>query len=187
MAEDPSKKNEAYRIAEADSKNCEICRGDGMATVYAPSYGCGDKPASALRRDNLGRPCVVRTVAHCLCPLGRYLRATTKEDVLRRMPDVVNINEGYSQWSLIDPTEEPIDDPGRPVTKADFDAFRRKLENRPVLKDVDHVAPARQTPWSILTAYRRRIARELELDEAVAEVLTIHELMKIKESRGGKV
>lgn len=179
MVEDKSKKNEAYRIAEADSKDCEDCNGDGMATVYAPGYD-----GSSLRRDNLGRTFVARTVAHCRCPLGRHLRASSPEDVNRRTPEVANILAGHSNWSLDDPTEKPVNDPGRPVTKEDFDAFWRMLTNRPMLKETNGDATVKQPAWSLQTAYRKRLARDLGLDDRIADVLTIDELMTITKTRG---
>ncbi len=178
MAEDKSRKTEAYLIAEADSRDCPICCGQGMSTVYAPDYD-----GSALRRDSSGRPYIARTMAHCRCPLGRYLRASSGNDVVRRTPDVMSIGEGYSTWSLIDPIEEPVDDPGRPVTGDDFDAFRRMLANRPMVKVVDDGLPPNQSAWSIHTALRKRLARELGLDERLADVLTIEELHRLQEHK----
>jgi len=178
MAENTNKKSDAFLVAEMDSKDCRICGGEGMATVYAPGYD-----GSALRRDNLGRLFVARTMAHCSCPLGRHIRASSKEDVVRRTPDVMDISEGYSSWSLIDPTEDPVDDLHRPVAKEDFDAFRRMLEYRRIVQDAGAVAPPKQTAWSIETNLRKRFAREIGIDESLADVLTIEELRKIREAR----
>ena len=175
---DDQKRSDAYLIAEADSKDCRICGGEGMATVYAPGYD-----GSVLRRDNLGRPFVARAMAYCLCPLGRHLRASSSEDVIRRTLDVVNIREGFSDWSLVDPTEDRVDDPGRPVTKDDFDAFWVMAANLRVTLDAERVAEPKQTAWSIQTNLRKRLARGIGLDDRVADVLTIDQLMKIKEAR----
>ncbi len=178
MAEDSSKKSETYRIAEADSRDCEDCQGDGMVRVYAPGYD----GSCALRRDNAGRPFVARTMAHCRCPLGRFIRASWPEDMVRRTPDLIDILNGHSPWLEVDPTVKPVGDPQRPVTQEDFDAFWRVIEKRPMLKDAEHVAAPKQTAWSIQTALRRRLAREIGIDEGVADVLTIEQLQDIKEN-----
>jgi hypothetical protein len=178
MAENTDKKSDAFLVAEMDSKDCRICGGEGMATVYAPGYD-----GSALRRDNLGRPFVARTMAHCSCPLGRHIRASWKEDLIRRTPDVVDIMDIRQRWSLIDPTKDFVDDPGRPVTKDDFDAFWVMAANLRVTLDAERVAEPKQTGWSIQTNLRKRLAREIGLDERVADVLTIEELQKVKEAR----
>jgi hypothetical protein len=176
MAEDQRPGTEGYKIATADSKDCEFCHGQGVATVYASGYN-----RSPLLRDHDGRPYVARTMAHCHCPLGRFLRMASKEDVRRATPEVANILDGYSTWSLDDPTEEALDDPSRPVTKKDFTSLRRKIESQKMLKLSDDAALPRQSAWSIQTALRKRLARELGLDEQIADVLTIDELQQIKE------
>jgi hypothetical protein len=179
MAEDNKKKTEAYLIVEAESRNCPVCSGAGMATVYAPGYD-----GAPFLRDRDGRPYVARTMAHCQCPLGRYLRASSPEDVVRRTPDVTMINEGYSTWSLVDPTEEVPDDHRHPATQADFDEFWRMVESRKMLKDATDLVPPKQSAWSQQTAMRDRLAREIGLDEGVAEIFTIGELLSLKKAKG---
>lgn len=177
MAESQSKKSESYRIAEAESQDCRDCGGDGLVRVYASGY-----TGSPIGQLEDGRIYVARTMAHCRCPLGRFIRASWPEDMVRRTPDLIDILNGLSPWSVDDPTAELVDDPRRPVTKEDFDAFWRMIKNRPVLKDVEHVATPKETAWSIQTALRRRLAREIGIDEGVADALTIEQLQDIKEN-----
>ena len=174
MAETQSKKSEALCIAEADSRDCDDCHGDGMVMVY---------DGSQIRRDKLDRPFVDRVIAHCCCPLGRFVRASWPEDLRRRTPDLIDVLDRRSRWSAVDPTAERVDNPGRTVTKEDFDAFWQMVANLSVAKDVENVAGSRRTVWSMQTDYRKRLARELDLDERVADVLTIDQLLGIKEAR----
>lgn len=174
MAEAQSKKSEALRIAEADSRDCDDCHGDGMVVVYDDSQ---------IRRDKLGRPFVNRVVANCRCPMGRFLRASWPEDLRRRTPDLIDVLNGRSLWSENDPTAELVDDPGRPVTKEDFDAFWQTVEYPPPAKKPGDVAVPRQTPWSVVLDLRKRLCRELGLDERIANSLTMDQLRKIEEVR----
>ena len=79
----------ALDIARADSRDCQFCNGDGMRTVFAPGYN-GD----AIVRDREDRAYVARTVATCLCSLGRYIRSRMPEDVRRRTPEIDLIAPG---------------------------------------------------------------------------------------------
>jgi hypothetical protein len=103
--------------------------------------------------------------------------------LVERTPDIVEVLNGSSYWSAKDPTAERVDDPGRPVTKEDFAAFWEMVANLSVTKDVENVAGSRRTVWSMQTDYRKRLARELEVDERIADSLTLDELLKIKEVR----
>jgi len=178
MAEAQSKKSEALLIAEADSKDCDDCHGDGMVMVYA--FGYTGSPVGELED---GRRYVARTMAHCCCRLGRLFRSTWTEDLVRRTPDLIEILEGRSRWSVVDPTAECVDDPQRPVTKEDFDAFWQTVEYPPPAKKPGEVAVPRQTPWSVVLDLRKRLCRELGLDERIANSLTMDQLRKIEEVR----
>jgi hypothetical protein len=178
MAESQSKKSEALLIAEADSKDCDDCRGDGMVMVYASGYT--GSPVGELED---GRRYVARTMAHCRCPMGRFLRASWPEDLRRRTPDLIDVLNGRSLWSENDPTAELVDDPGRTVTKEDFDAFWQTVEYPPPAKKPGDVAVPRQTPWSVVLDLRKRLCRELGLDERIANSLTMDQLRKIEEVR----
>ena len=100
MAENQDRKTESYRIAEADSKDCDDCHGEGLVTVYAPGY-----TGSPIGKLKDGQRYVARTMAHCRCPLGRLIRSSWKEDVVRRTPDLIDVLNGYSRWSVDDPIE----------------------------------------------------------------------------------
>ncbi len=121
----------ALAIATADSRDCAFCSGQGMATVYAPGY-----TGSAIAQLPDGRRYVARTTAHCMCPLGRFVRAAAKEDVRRRTPEVGDIAQGRSHWSLDDPTEEPVDNPTAPVDAAAFRRLWRQIHVSRIAKPV---------------------------------------------------
>lgn len=92
--------------AEFASRNCPFCSGGGMTSVYHP----GPDPA---RKE----PAVV--AAHCTCPAGRWMRnrlAETTPELLRRIPDLLAVAQGYSTYQIdppwYDPTAEPKPFPG---------------------------------------------------------------------------
>jgi hypothetical protein len=103
----------ALDIATADSRDCAFCCGQGITTVYAPGYN-----GNAIMRDSNDQPYSARTVAHCFCPLGRFIRAKAPEDVRRRTPEVDMVAQGRSLWSLVDPTESSLYDSTSNVDEA---------------------------------------------------------------------
>lgn len=100
--------NDERDYQASQSRDCPHCGGNGLATVYRPEYqgraveqlqvvrGGGEVEIEAV---------VVRTVAHCCCPLGQWMRSNVGDDARRRIPDVITILAGRSLWDLRDPTE----------------------------------------------------------------------------------
>lgn len=117
--------------AQADSRDCPFCDGQGMATVYAPGY---NSHAVGVAR-NYQRH-VLRTMAFCRCALGQYMRAMAKDDVRRRTPEVEEIAQGRSQWLLDDPTEEPLVDPSSPADEASWRNLWRQIRESRIAKPI---------------------------------------------------
>ncbi len=80
----PSKPDDASKATpEALSRDCEFCSGSGHATIYQ-----GD---------------LIRS-AHCVCPMGRWMRGRTSLDLQRRIYDLHAILSGETiGWSTDDP------------------------------------------------------------------------------------
>jgi hypothetical protein len=74
------------------SRDCEYCGGHGMARVYYPEYR-GDPTEEVAcwgRGGEVVRKAIpVAVMAHCVCPLGRWMRGRL---------------DGGSRWLARDPT-----------------------------------------------------------------------------------
>lgn len=87
--------------AEFASRGCPFCSGVGMCPVYHP---CPD-PA---RKES---PCVA---AHCSCQAGQWMRkrlAETHPELLRRIPDLIAVAQGYSTYQIDPPWYDATADP----------------------------------------------------------------------------
>lgn len=120
--------SEPVRSAERDdaaqrSFRCRICEGQGMRLVFH-SDGDGAREIAQTIPDGRGGMKTVRiptqVSAHCICPLGRWMRDKTDFATRRRIPDVAEILEGYSVWLLEPPGKH--DPEARPMTRADINA-----------------------------------------------------------------
>lgn len=99
--------------AEGQSRGCVHCEGQGLVTVYHPLHdGSGGRIIQAA--DGRRRTIPTRVMAHCDCPLGRWMRSKTTEDMLARIPMLADVLAGRSRWLAYDPTDgdEPFH-PGR--------------------------------------------------------------------------
>ena len=103
--------------AERASRDCGHCSGSGQVRVYHPSR-TGDGPI--VVRDFRGRewrrPSAV--VAHCSCPMGRWLRACIRAsapDLLQRIPDFIEVVGGRSRWLAEDPSIDAESEPSAPA------------------------------------------------------------------------
>ena len=95
-------KDEAW----AQSRNCPHCSGEGLAEVFDPSFD---------GRRSVVRECIVRgevkrvlypqvIAAHCLCPMGRWIRVKAEPQILDRIPDLADVLAGRSRYQAADPT-----------------------------------------------------------------------------------
>jgi hypothetical protein len=89
------------------SRDCEYCGGHGMARVYYPEYR-GDPTEEVAcwgRGGEVVRKAIpVAVMAHCVCPLGRWMRGRLDGDTLAGIPDLMEILTGRSRWLARDPT-----------------------------------------------------------------------------------
>jgi hypothetical protein len=93
--------------AQARSARCPQCGGSGQVTVYdrdyrghAVEYLTREGPGGELMR----LPVPMRVVAHCLCPMGVWLRARTARDLLEVIPGLADVLEGRTRWTTEDPS-----------------------------------------------------------------------------------
>lgn len=117
--------------ARSDSRDCPFCDGEGMITVYAPLY---KGEVFVVTPD--GRKYVARTTAHCRCRLGRYMRAQTKEEIRRSIPDVEDIATGRSRWLVVSPIEKPLVDSSSPVDEASWRKWWRRVRVSRIAKPI---------------------------------------------------
>jgi len=83
--------------------DCQYCSGIGFVTVYRSDYQ-GSRVifgSGGLRGMSPGS-----VNAHCICKLGRQLRARTSSDVLGRIPDLGEVLAGRTRWILGDPRRD---------------------------------------------------------------------------------
>ncbi len=83
--------------------DCPHCRGHGLVTVFHPGYG-GLPIVDVVGAGGEVRQIPGRVSAHCVCPVGRWMRARTEEATLPRIPDLAPVVEGRSRWTMHDPT-----------------------------------------------------------------------------------
>lgn len=97
---------DSLETAKRQSAQCGWCDGHGMRQVFHPRYK-GSQVIMIDREDDRGevrkRPTAARVAAHCICPLGRYMRAKTDDDNRPRIPDLQRVLEGRSLWMAHDP------------------------------------------------------------------------------------
>jgi hypothetical protein len=96
--------------AEAASRSCKHCGGSGQAMIYHPLYD-GNPTRKAIRDDGTWTQTAARVVAHCVCPMGRWLRERTDKDVIKRIPDFQlaidgKLFSGGHCWLSYDPCDD---------------------------------------------------------------------------------
>lgn len=88
-------------------QGCGRCGGSGVVTVFHPRYtgsvviavdvaGPGGEVRKAQQPG--------RVAAHCVCPMGRWVRSKLDVETSRRMPDLGDVLEGKSRWLAEDPS-----------------------------------------------------------------------------------
>jgi len=115
--------------AKHESRNCQLCSGDGWAPVYNPRFR-GDPVETEIDARTGQRQVLMRLNAYCVCPMGRkiaVLHQQSSKDVFLRTPDYHDVVAGrYPNWQTENPAlrdAEPIDQARLP------EAFQRLLEN----------------------------------------------------------
>jgi hypothetical protein len=95
----------AYELALASSRGCPHCEGNGLVTVFNPSYV--GLPATTVLRHGEPFEVAVRAAGVCCCSLGDwYLRSLTKtaSDILERVPVLSEVLAGGTTWTERDPS-----------------------------------------------------------------------------------
>jgi len=102
-------------VAMDNANGCEHCSGTGLAQVYNPD---------PKRWPNIP----TQVAAHCLCTAGRWMRAQSTADIIRRTPDFVNVWAGKSGWIPYNPATPDDPEPAdfRPSKWRDLLAERTK-------------------------------------------------------------
>jgi hypothetical protein len=84
--------------AQAASRDCPFCEGEGMIPVYHPAF---TGASVGITKD--GQPYVASTTAHCRCELGIWIRDRNLPEIQARIPWVEDICRGRSKWLLESP------------------------------------------------------------------------------------
>jgi hypothetical protein len=114
--------------AERQSRHCPVCEGRGLATLYRDGYR--GHAAETIEDPERGRrQIVMRIMAHCVCALGRWMRARTDDEMRRRIPDLNVIGDGQYPWSLEDPS---LDAQARFHSARDWRQMLRSIGRKPV-------------------------------------------------------
>lgn len=103
MSEDS---NGSKEQAQALSRDCPHCSGNGQLMVFWPGYrGLRVEDRECLTRGGevITRPWPMIVAAHCICLMGRWMRAKTEPELLPRIPDLADILAGRSRWLARDP------------------------------------------------------------------------------------
>ncbi len=116
----------AREAAEAKSRNCPRCKGQGLAPIYDFEY---DGAPVVVGIDDMGNSCkrVGRTVAYCVCLFGRWIQQNHRDnkaskDVYDRIPDLADVIGQPSFWLENDPT-------ARDATDEEIDALPASWRN----------------------------------------------------------
>lgn len=93
------------------SKNCKLCGGDGQVVVFH-SKASGSRVERLFygELDDDDRevhvPTAMEVTAHCVCPMGRWIRERASPEMRRCIPDVSDIIQGRSRWLLSPPGDD---------------------------------------------------------------------------------
>ena len=117
--------------AVKETGHCDYCNNTGQTTICHRDYK-GQPTMDMADHNGQVRKCPARLTAHCICPIGRWMRQRTDPKILYRIPDLREVISGHTNFSLSDPTLPYVDDSQVP----DWQAFRRKLAANPPLKIV---------------------------------------------------
>jgi hypothetical protein len=92
--------------AKARSATCPQCDGSGLVPVYDRRYRghAVEHVAIAGRGGEVERvPIPMHVAAHCLCPMGAWLRQHTSRELLDRIPSLADVLDGRTRWTTEDP------------------------------------------------------------------------------------
>jgi hypothetical protein len=120
-------KSEERDNAQLLSRNCQLCGGGGMPIVFHREWSgsrIGHREGYNSLEELVQVPFPAEVAAHCVCPLGRWIRSKTSAYLNRRIPDGADIVNGRSPYGFDEPTIEPDTHPI--PTRRDIDAMFRR-------------------------------------------------------------
>jgi hypothetical protein len=76
--------------------------------VFHPEY---DGHRTAMRQvvergEVVERPIPMTVAAHCICPIGEWIRARTDREILSGIPFLGDVLVGRGRWQASDPTRD---------------------------------------------------------------------------------
>lgn len=100
--------------AQSRSRNCVHCSGSGQATVYDPGFdGRRVVDRDVVIRGEIKRSSYAMVVAaHCICPMGEWMRSKADRDTIHRIPALLEVLAGRTRWTAQDPMGDRPYDPG---------------------------------------------------------------------------
>ncbi len=100
--------------AQGRSRNCPHCSGSGQATVYDRDFdGRRVAERDVIVRGEIKRSSFAMVVtAHCVCPMGEWMRSKADRDTIHRIPALLDVLAGRRRWTAQDPMGERPFDPG---------------------------------------------------------------------------
>ena len=101
--------DEERERAVTASHDCAICGGEGLVTVYHPTFA-GDP--IGVTGDGRRYPTIMG--AHCRCEFGSGCEAATRPRLQARIPWVEDIMCRRSRWLLEPPSNIPLNHPDGP-------------------------------------------------------------------------
>ena len=129
MSEYGPAKDQSRDEAREQSYGCRFCSGEGACEVFDRRYaGSRVVEVDAVVRGEIKRiRASMVVVAHCICPMGQWVRAKTSREMLARIPDLADVLDGNSRWLAEDPSEDALNPP-RPMSVGEM---KRRVTQRP--------------------------------------------------------
>jgi hypothetical protein len=96
--------------AQQKSYGCPRCSGGGQVMVFDRDYD----GSRTIERDGVVRGEIKKVKfaavvsAHCVCPIGRWMRSKTSRDLMGRIPDLADVLAGSGRWVAEDPTADRV-------------------------------------------------------------------------------
>ncbi len=115
--QDEQRVKEDFKRLQHENRTCPHCDGNGRVIVFHPAWD-GDR----VGKTSAGRPFSAEIAAHCLCPVGRWIRERVEFEEQRRIPRVEDIVTGRSKWLMKPPARRDHDEPPAP-TRRDINAM----------------------------------------------------------------
>lgn len=113
-----------------DYPPCEICGKSGLVTVYHRFYE-GSQVVIWEHTDKFGQVHSIKSAgtvsAHCSCGLGQWMRSQTKEELRARIPDLLDVLAGRTNYQLDDPTVEAFGPEPTPAAASFLRKWKRGL------------------------------------------------------------